>query len=106
MPLRRARWVLVLGRGVEGWGLVEAVANINWQLAGANPGRTCEQLISTTNGHHSQHHNKHPPLPITPPKKKQSMVSPLVAAAISNQTIQESMRLVMMVRAYQVIVNV
>ena len=30
------------------------------------------------------------------------MLSPLAAAAISNQTIQESMRLVMMVRAYQV----
>lgn len=29
-------------------------------------------------------------------------MSPLAAAAISNQTIQESMRLVMMVRAYQV----
>lgn len=30
------------------------------------------------------------------------MVSPLAAAAVSNQTIQESMKLVMLVRAYQV----
>lgn len=35
-------------------------------------------------------------------EKGESRVSPLAAAAISNQTIQESMRLVMMVRAYQV----
>ena len=31
-----------------------------------------------------------------------SEVSPLSAAAVSNQTIQESMRLLLMVRAYQV----
>ena len=35
-------------------------------------------------------------------ERGESAVSPLAAAAISNQTIQESMRLVMMVRAYQV----
>lgn len=35
-------------------------------------------------------------------EKGQSIHSPLTAAAVSNQTIQESMKLVMLVRAYQV----
>jgi hypothetical protein len=35
-------------------------------------------------------------------EKGQSIHSPLAAAAVSNQTIQESMKLVMLVRAYQV----
>jgi 2-oxoglutarate dehydrogenase E1 component len=34
--------------------------------------------------------------------EKGQVVSPLAAAAVSNQTIQESMKLVMLVRAYQV----
>lgn len=34
--------------------------------------------------------------------EKGEVVSPLATAAVSNQTIQESMRLVLLVRAYQV----
>jgi hypothetical protein len=34
--------------------------------------------------------------------EKGQVVSPLAAAAVSNQTIQESMRLVLLVRAFQV----
>lgn len=47
-----------------------------------------------------------PPPPRRPgrplPARPQTGMSPLARAAISNQTIQESMRLVMMVRAFQV----